>query len=163
MEENTSAFFKKLKCYHSDKPPALPGTAGGPIELDSSGMLGCGPGARTFWAKSIGRAGPFLAVIGRVPQNGAGNRATGRSPLPGENPFHGGFGRLARPVHEMEAASWFLPRRSLPPGLAPNRRPPFGGVLFNPRWAVPCFSCLRPSRRYLTPAGSRRCHPPGSF
>jgi len=33
---------------------------------------------------------------------------------------------VARPAHEMEAASWFLHRRSLPPGLASDRRPPFG-------------------------------------
>jgi len=50
------------------------------------------------------------------------DRATARSPLQGEYTFIGGLERLARQVHEMEAASWFLPGRSLPPGLAPARR-----------------------------------------
>jgi len=81
---------------------------------------------------------------------GRADRATGRSPLPAENTFHQGFGWLARLIHEMEAASWFLPRRSLPPGLATSRNPPLGGAHFNPLWAVPCCSCLRLCRRYLT-------------
>jgi len=51
-------------------------------------------------------------------------RATGRSPLPRENTFNRRFGRLARLVYEIEAASCFLPKRSLPPGLATSRSPP---------------------------------------
>ena len=52
----------------------------------------------------------------------------------GREPFHRRFKRLARQVHEMEAASWFLGRSSLPPGLAPDRRPPFGAVPISIRY-----------------------------
>jgi hypothetical protein len=88
--------------------------------------LSCGPGARTFWAKSIGRAGPLPGGFDRFPQGAAG-RSDDRPVAPTRREhLHKKFERLARPVHEMEAASWFLPRRSLPPGLAPDRKPPFG-------------------------------------
>jgi hypothetical protein len=33
---------------------------------------------------------------------------------------------MARLVHEIEVASWFLTRRSLPPGLASDRKTPLG-------------------------------------
>jgi hypothetical protein len=56
---------------------------------------------------------------GTEPKGGRNGRPAGR-PYNGKTISLGKEG-FARPVHEMEAASWFLPRRSLPPGLAPNR------------------------------------------
>jgi hypothetical protein len=86
------------------------------------GCLSCGPGARTFWAKSIGRAGPLLVGFDRLPQDAAG-RSDDQPVAPArKEPLYRRFKRLARLVHEMEATSWFLPRRSLPPGLAPGTR-----------------------------------------
>jgi hypothetical protein len=38
----------------------------------------------------------------------------------------------ARPFHGIEDASWFLPRRSLPPGLAPGGRPPLVRAVIAP-------------------------------
>ena len=93
------------------------------------GCLGCGPGARTFWAKSIGRAGPLPGGFGRLPQDAAGRSGDRLVAPTRRKPLHRRFKRLARLVHEMEAASWFLHRRSLPPGLAPDRRPSLSGPI----------------------------------
>jgi hypothetical protein len=41
---------------------------------------------------------------------------------------------IARPGHEIKNASWFLRRRSLPPGLAPGRRPPLGEAYISIRF-----------------------------
>ena len=59
-------------------------------------------------------------------------RSARRIALTWKEDLHRGFERLARPVHEMEAASWFLRRRSLPPGLAPDRRTPPSGPPLKP-------------------------------
>jgi hypothetical protein len=83
--------------------------------------LGCAPGARTFCAKSIGRAGPLPGGFDRLPQNAAGRSGKPPDAPTRREPLHRRFKRLARLVHEMKAASWFLRRRSLPPGL-PNHR-----------------------------------------
>jgi hypothetical protein len=40
--------------------------------LTIPGGFGCGPGARSFWVKSIGRAGPPPGGIDRPPQEAAG-------------------------------------------------------------------------------------------
>jgi len=65
----------------------------------------CGPGARSFFAKSIGRADPLLGGFDWVPQDAAG-RSDDRpvAPTQGEH-LDWGFGWLARLGHEMEAAS----------------------------------------------------------
>ena len=109
------------------------------------GCLGCGPGARSFCAKSIGRAGPLPGGFDRLPKDAAGpvpcwcragrsgDRTSASSAEPPVAPtrrehLHRGFGWLARPVQDAEGASWFLRRRSLPPGLAPGRRPTLAGI-----------------------------------
>jgi len=68
----------------------------------------------------------FLEVLTSFRRMRRADRGTGQSPLLGENTLIGGVERLARPVHEIKNASWFLRRRSLPPGLAPDQRPPSG-------------------------------------
>ena len=108
--------------FNMVKPQLYRGSACGGLTFP--GCLGCGPGARSFWAKSIGRGAPFLGGFDRLPQNAAGRSGDRPVPPAWKEDLHRGFGRLARPVHEMEAASWFLRPRSLPPGLAPNRRLP---------------------------------------
>ena len=106
-------FFKKNS--------GLPGDS---LSRTFQGCLCCGPGARTFCAKSIGRAGPIPGGFDRLPQDAAG-RSKDRPLVPTRRvPLHRRFKRLARLIHEMEAASWFLHRRSLPLGLAPDRKPP---------------------------------------
>ncbi len=102
-------------------PDFLPPKAGrGPGFSESLRALpecfACGPGARTSRAKSIGGAGPLLTGFYRLPQDAAGRSADQPVAPTRREPFHRRFKRFARLVHEMEAASWFLPGRSLPPG-----------------------------------------------
>jgi hypothetical protein len=92
--------------------------------LTFPGCLGCGPGARGWGSKSIGRVIPVPRCWDRLPVQEAarsGDRpvaptSTRPSAVRGEP--------LADPSHGKEDASWFLKPRPLPPGLAPNRRPP---------------------------------------
>jgi hypothetical protein len=99
-------------------------------------MLGLWPGGKGLPGKKHRPGGPFSRRLRPASAEWGGlfGRPAGR-PLPGENPFIGGSKGWPALYHTRyrarldskgEAASWFLPGRSLPPGLAPDRRPPFG-------------------------------------
>ena len=47
------------------------------------GGFGYGPGARSFWAKSIGRVGPLPGGFDRLPQDAAGRPGARRLPYTG--------------------------------------------------------------------------------
>ena len=91
-------------------------------------MLGLWPGGKELLCKKHRPGWPSSWRLRPAPAGwgGLNGRPAGRS-------YNGiilslGKERLARPAHKIQAASWFLHRRSLPPGLAPGGRPPFGVV-----------------------------------
>jgi hypothetical protein len=83
-----------------------PGSAGGLIEFDISVVLRLWPGGKELLGKKH-RTGLalFPETLTGFRRVRRAERATGRSPLPDKKPFSWGFEGLARPVHEMEAAS----------------------------------------------------------
>jgi hypothetical protein len=100
--------------------------------VDISGMLGLWPGGKELPGKKHRPGGP--SSWGLRPASAASGGLIGRPAVapPRREPLPWRLRGLARLDPEAVAASWFLPGRSLPPGLARDGRPPLGGAHFNP-------------------------------
>src|SRR5512136_2134616 len=91
-----------------------------PKSLTFPGFPGCGPGARAWGSKSIGRVIPVPGGWAGLPVQQAARSGDRPAASARTRPFRVWKERLADPAHGMEDASWFLNPRPLPPGLAPR-------------------------------------------
>jgi len=142
------------------KPPAVSGVPCGGLTFP--GCLGCGQGARTFWAKSIGWAGPLLGGLDTLPPKVAGPWATSRVARTGKGPKNLILTQCP-PVPWNQRCLMIFAQKVLAPG--PGIQPPLGGAQFTEaglsgkplgRSRTTPRLCLLPRRTHCCSADHRR-------
>jgi len=93
--------------------------------LTIPGYFGFGTGARSFWVKSIGRAGPLPGGFDRLPQNAAGRLGDRPVAPTRREPFPWGSSE-GWPARSMK---WKLPHDFCPEGPCPRAWHPTSGHL----------------------------------